>query len=114
MSRANGKERAMKRWMVILMILVVQPNLLWADASTKLGRGITNTAFGWFEVINEVGNESDRQGPWIGFPSGLIRGAVYGMVRTVAGVYEIVTFPLPNGKKGYKPIVLPVTPWARR
>ena len=104
----------MKRWMAILWLLLAWPHPLWADAATKLSRGVNNSLLGWFEVVNEVGNEADRHGPWIGFPSGLIRGAVFALVRTAAGVYEVVTFPFPNGKRGYQPIVLPETPWTRR
>lgn len=103
----------MKRWIIVLMILVVAPRWAWADAGTKFGRGLTNTAFGWFEIVNEIGNESDRHGPWIGFPSGLLRGTVFGIGRTLAGVYELVTFPLPNGQRGYGSIVSPETPWVR-
>ena len=103
----------MRRWMVILLVLLMAPRPVWADAATKLSRGVNNVLLGWFEVVNEIGNESDRHGPWIGVPSGIIRGAAFGIVRTAAGVYEVISFPFPNGKKGYQPIVLPETPWAR-
>ena len=95
-------------------LLGVGPGTARADAATKLSRGVNNTALGWFEVVNEIGNESDRHGPWIGFPSGLIRGAAFGLIRTAAGVFEVVTFPFPNGGKGYAPIVLPESAWVRR
>ncbi len=86
-----------------------------ADAGTKFGRGLTNTAFGWFEIINEIGNESDRHGPFIGFPSGIIRGAAFGIARTAAGVFELVTFPLPNHPQDdYGPIILPESVFGRR
>ena len=104
----------MRRWVLVLMILLAPPRWAYADAGTKLGRGLVNTGFGWFEIVNEIGNESDRHGPWIGFPSGLVRGTAFGIVRTAAGVYELVTFPFPNGKKGYQPLVLPESPWTRR
>ena len=89
-------------------------NLARADAGTKFGRGLSNTAFGWFEIINEIGNESDRHGPFIGVTSGLIRGSVFGIGRTLAGIAEIITFPWPNGKRGYAPIVLPESVFSRR
>ena len=105
----------MKRWMVILMIWLAMPRWAWADdPGTKLGRGLVNTAFGWFEIVNEMGSQSDKHGPWIGFPSGLVRGTVFGIGRTLAGVYETVTFLLPNGERGYEPVILPATPWVRR
>ena len=105
----------MRRWIFITFsLLLAAPAPLWADGATKLSRGVNNAVFGWFEIINEMGNESDRHGFWMGLPSGMMRGAVFGVGRTLAGVYEIVTFPLPNGKRGYQPVVLPETVWARR
>lgn len=85
-----------------------------ADAGTKLGRGISNVAFGWFEIVNEIGNESDRHGLWIGVPTGTLRGAVLGVIRTLAGALEIVTFPFPNGERGYAPLLLPESVFKRR
>lgn len=96
------------------MVLLV-PSRASADAGTKFGRGLSNTAFGWFEIINEIGNESDRHGPIIGFPSGIIRGIVFGIGRTAAGIFELVTFPLPNRPhEDYGPIVLPESVFNRR
>lgn len=103
-----------KTLVIFFGILLLTTNLAWADAGTKLGRGLSNTAFGWFEIVNEIGNESDRHGPFIGFTSGLIRGVTFGVGRTLAGVAEIVTFPWPNGKRGYDPIVLPESVFSRR
>ena len=104
----------MKRYLIIFILWFAVPRLVWADAATKLSRGVNNVALSWFEVINEMGNEADRHGLWIGFPSGILRGAVFGIVRAGAGVYEIITFPFPNGKRGYQPVVLPETAWTRR
>ena len=98
---------------LLIFLVGVSPSAR-ADAGTKLGRGLQNTALGWFEILNEMGNESDRHGPWIGVPSGLIRGTAFGILRTLAGVYEIVTFPFPNGEKGYDPVILPESVFKRR
>lgn len=97
----------------LLILLVGASPSVRADAGTKLGRGIQNVAVGWFEIFNEIGNESDRHGLWIGVPSGLIRGTAFGVLRTLAGVYEVVTFPFPNGEKGYKPVILPESVFKR-
>lgn len=105
----------MKRIFVFCLFLIWGGGTVWAaDAATKLGRGITNAGFGWFEIVNEVGIESDQHGLWIGVPSGLLRGAASGVLRMLAGVYEVATFPLPNGKKGYEPILLPESVFKRR
>lgn len=98
----------------LFLSLVVCPALARADAATKLSRGVNNTLFGWFEIINEIGNESDQHGFWIGLPSGLFRGTTFMAGRMLAGVYEIVTFPFPNGSQGYAPVVLPESVFKRR
>ena len=103
-----------KWWLPIVMMTLLQSGPAWADAATKLARGASNAGLGWFEIINEMGNESDRRGPIIGMGSGAIRGAVFGIVRMAAGAYEIVTFPFPNGKRGYAPVVQPESVFARR
>lgn len=77
------------------------------DPATKLGRGLSNVTLGWFEIFNEIGHESDKRGPWIGVPAGLVRGTAFTVVRTLGGAYEVVTFLFPNGSKGYGPIILP-------
>ena len=89
----------------------------WAhpeDAASKLGRGLSNTAFGWFDILNEMGNALDREGPGIGIPSGFLRGTFFAAARTLAGIYEVITFPLPNGKKGYQPLILPESVFSHR
>ena len=99
----------MKRINLFLIIFLLGIGPLWADsdAGTKLARGVHNAAFGWFEIVNEMTSQADQHGVWIGFPAGILRGAAFGLLRTMAGAYEIVTFLLPNGEKGYDPVILP-------
>lgn len=106
----------MKKTMCLLFLsCVLLPAIVSGDdAGTKLGRGLSNTAFGMFEMVNELGTQSDKHGPWIGVPAGIIRGAVFGLGRELAGVCEIITFPFPNGKRGYEPLVLPESVFQRR
>ena len=75
----------------------------------KLGRGIANTAFGWLEIpkgIEKVGDENN-------FLAAITWGTLYGtgnaVVRTLAGVYEIVTFPVP-APSNFEPLVKPEFP----
>lgn len=103
-----------KKTALLLLVFWIVGGTAWADPARKLARGAANLGFGWFEIVNEMGNEADRRGPLIGIPAGLVRGSVFGIGRTLAGVYEVVTFLLPNGKKGYEPIVLPESVFARR
>lgn len=102
----------MRRYLgfVVLLLLLggnAGPAGAAGDASTKLARGASNLAFGWFEIFKQIGNESDRHGLWIGVPSGLVRGAVATAARMTAGAYEVITFPFPNGSRGYEPLIQP-------
>ena len=72
----------------------------------KLGRGISNVAFGWLEIpkgIEDVGEKNN-------FIAALTWGPIYGVgkavIRTVAGVYETATFPVPV-PKDFDPLVQP-------
>lgn len=97
------------RGLILFLLLAGNVGPVWAagDASTKLARGVSNLAFGWFEIFKQTGNESDRHGLWIGVPSGLVRGTVATAARMTAGAYEVITFPFPTGSKGYEPLILP-------
>jgi len=73
----------------------------------KLGRGLANTVGGVLEIplsIREVGFE---KGPVAGLTLGLLIGAGAAITRTLVGVIELLTFPLPTGAHGYEPILLP-------
>ena len=102
-------------------LLVTQAGLVWASdapvaptdrvdygtgVGKKLGRGISNLAFGWLEIpkgIEDVGEKNN-------FVAALTWGPIYGVgkavVRTVAGAYEVVTFPVPL-PKDFEPLVQP-------
>ena len=72
----------------------------------KLGRGLANTAFGWLDIpkgIQEVGDQNN-------FIAGITWGPIYGtgnaIVRTLAGVYEVATFPI-AWPADFEPLVQP-------
>ena len=70
----------------------------------KLGRGFGNLLGGWMEVPLSIGKrrtETDIAGGL--FTSAAI-GGFKGLVRTLTGVYEVVTFVLPF-PPGYAPIL---------
>lgn len=65
-----------------------------ANFFTKLSRGAVNTATGWLEVPTQIGKaKKDTQVLWLftGFGEGLI----YGMTRTLVGIWDVVTFAIP-------------------
>lgn len=81
----------------------------------KAGRGLSNVTLGFLvEWPKTVVVESETHGPAFGMTVGLIKGMGLGLGRTLLGVYELVTFPVPNGSD-YEPVMEPGTPfsWAR-
>lgn len=76
------------------------------DPFTKLGRGVANTLTGWVELPKNVYSTSVEDNAFTGVTLGLAKGAGMAIVRTGAGIYEIVTFPF-SLPENYKPILEP-------
>lgn len=75
-------------------------------AATKLGRGVVNVVTGWVEIPKRIYETSAMQGNAAGWTWGVLRGLGHGFVRTAAGIYEVVTFPVPQ-PPDYAPIIQP-------
>lgn len=75
-------------------------------AATKLGRGVVNVITGWVEIPKRIYETSTNQGTAAGLTWGLLRGFGYGFVRTAAGFYEVLTFPVPQ-PPDYMPVIQP-------
>jgi len=73
---------------------------------TKLFRGIMNAATGWMEIPKQMSLVWQDSGPGVGLSWGFIKGIGYAVARSVAGGYEIATFPFPL-PEGYSPIIEP-------
>ena len=78
------------------------------NALRKLGRGIANVLFGIVEVPNQITKATSEHGGGA-LPYGIGKGFVRWFGRELAGVYDIVTFPVPI-PKGYKPVMKPEFP----
>ena len=76
------------------------------DPFTKLGRGVANTLTGWVEVPKNIYNTSVQENAFVGAMLGLARGVGMAIVRTGAGLLEVVSFPFP-APEDYKPILEP-------
>jgi len=76
----------------------------------KFTRGAVNFTTGWAEVPKQTYLVARRQG----LPGGLVQGAIEGLgmfvARTLAGAYEILTFPLPLPAH-YQPMLKPDYVW---
>jgi putative exosortase-associated protein (TIGR04073 family) len=78
-----------------------------AGPEQKLGRGINNlteiTRLG--ELRRAYEQTSVMEGTDLGYTRGVVRGIDRTAVRTVAGIYEVATFPFANySPKNYGPI----------
>lgn len=92
---------------VVFAFLVTGATVCFAqDSFTKLGRGVANTLTGWVELPKNIYKTSVEDNALAGITLGLARGAGMTIVRTGAGIYEIVTFPFPL-PEDYKPILEP-------
>lgn len=78
--------------------------------ATKLTRGIANFTTGWVELPKQVYLVGKNEG-WM---TGAIRGPIDGfgmlLARTIAGAYEVLTFPLPLPPQ-YQPMLKPDYVW---
>ena len=79
---------------------------LGSTAGDKLSRGVANTFEGILEVPRNISNTTEAQGLLTGVTVGLGKGLGYGVLRTLIGLYEVVTFPIPI-PAGYAPMIQP-------
>lgn len=93
--------------MLLVILLVIFPVVCYAqEPFTKLGRGAANALTGWVELPKNVYSTSVENNPFAGLTLGLAKGFGMAIVRTGAGLYEILTFPFPLPEH-YKPILEP-------
>jgi putative exosortase-associated protein (TIGR04073 family) len=78
----------------------------------KLGRGFANVTLGFVEIPATAAETARNEGPAMGATVGFLKGIGYSVVRTLAGAYELVTFPFPV-PANYAPIMHPEYPWDR-
>ncbi|MFA7255613.1 MAG: exosortase system-associated protein, TIGR04073 family [Candidatus Omnitrophota bacterium] len=78
------------------------------SAFTKFGRGMANIVISPGELYTQPLLLSKTSEPSIAAFGGLFKGLSMFIAREVVGIYEVVTFPIPNFK-GYGPIIEPAT-----
>lgn len=76
----------------------------------KLVRGLANFTTGWAEIPKQIYMVGQNEG-WV---TGALRGPMDGLgmfaARTIAGAYEVVSFPLPIPSH-YQPLLQPDFVW---
>ena len=91
---------------VAVFLLTIATVCFASDPFTKLGRGLANTLTGWVELPKNIYKTSVDENAFAGMTLGLAKGAGMTIVRTGAGIFEIVTFPFPL-PENYKAILEP-------
>lgn len=76
-------------------------------AFDKLGRGLENTLFGVLEIPKQTVKRAMETNCTSCYVSGFFKGIGYFIVRELAGVYEILTFPFPIPVE-YSPVIDPL------
>jgi len=89
---------------VLFLLSMVVSSAYCDDALKKLGRGLANCVTFPFEIVEQIKNTNNSDGPVAGWTWGLLKGIGMTGVRAVVGVYEVVTFPIPLPKH-YAPIL---------
>lgn len=83
-----------------------------AGPERKFGRGLNNVTE--FARMGEIRRSMEQTALWDGtdqaYTTGFFRGFNRSLVRTGVGIYEILTFPIPDVKDTYDPIFLPENP----
>jgi putative exosortase-associated protein (TIGR04073 family) len=103
--------------MVVVCLIVLGALPGWAEEpglvtqiGTKFVRGVANIATGWVELPKQVYVVGTNEG-WV---AGVFRGPFDGIgmfaARTIAGAYELLTFPVPVPPH-YQPMMQPEYVW---
>ncbi len=77
----------------------------------KLGRAISNLAFGLSELPSSITLINDRDGNAAAATYGIVKGLNRTAFRLGAGVYELLTFPFPTYRSSYRPPYKSNVPW---
>jgi len=100
----------MKKLLIVCIAIVTILSIATAsyaqDPAKKLGRGVANILTGWLEIPKNIYNTSIEANPMVGITVGTAKGIGMSIVRTGAGVYEVITFPFPL-PEDYVPILEP-------
>ncbi|OQB34152.1 MAG: hypothetical protein BWY09_02718 [Candidatus Hydrogenedentes bacterium ADurb.Bin179] len=77
-------------------------------ALTKMGRGISNIAFGWAEIPMTF-DKNLKKGKPLGYLVGVapVLGGARALMRTGTGVFETVSFPFSDREVNYDAVLEP-------
>ena len=70
-----------------------------SDPGEKLGRGLANTFTGWMEIPDGIADASHETNSFTAVTYGLVEGTGQAITRTATGLYDVVTFLIPDYDK---------------
>ena len=98
------------KFVVVLVLIVslvcIHSQCFAQNALRKLGRGTSNVVTSAFEIPKSIQEMFYEEGVMAAATYGVLDGIYKFVLRTVVGVYEVATFPIPF-PDGYAPIVEP-------
>lgn len=113
--------KTMKFPALFAIALAVGTSVLFADIQAppasdygptrKLGRGISNIAFGSTELLDVFASVNYAEGNSAAWSYGLVRGVGRTFARLGFGIYEVVLFPFPTHKGTYRQPYRSDIPW---
>lgn len=102
----------MKRNIIVILLavavlLTVTPMLYAKTPGEKFLRGVANSLSGILEVPKQICVETKESKNYIVGPiAGFAKGAAFGLMRTVSGLWDVFTFPI-QAPAGYEPLMKP-------
>jgi putative exosortase-associated protein (TIGR04073 family) len=78
-----------------------------AQPLRKLSRGLANGFGGILAIPVTIRQVGEQEGPLAGLTWGVFMGIGVAVTRTLVGIAEVATFPIPLPQVGYGPLLQP-------
>ncbi|MBA2271685.1 MAG: exosortase system-associated protein, TIGR04073 family [Chthoniobacterales bacterium] len=77
----------------------------------KLGRAVSNILYGWSELPTTIAKVNETEGNSAAAGYGVVRGVGRSVMRMQAGIFELLTWPIPAVRGSYYPVLASDTHW---
>lgn len=81
--------------LLVVFIFICTTDTYGGNPIRKLGRGITNVAFGALEIPMKVNDMNKDEGGLAAVTYGTFLGIAYFLAREAVGIVDVATFPVP-------------------